>query len=276
MKAKKTTYDSLEKDYLRKNCWIEILKKSLIGKDKIKILEMIGDTSKVWWYKLAHKYQSISFEVNGITMGNSGENKKEYLNIYIGRYDKLLADNIFIKSFPYDFINLDYYGGGRWFNKKYQYDKMPDIYQTIKNNLELTDNFYLILTIDTNDKIYPWFKSRDDIITNSPIKLSIEKFLNNLKNVDQWNLWLAIIGNCLAISRIGESLDANCALVYPPYTYVGESTGHKSRMIFFSFQISKGKKNIHQNDKGIFEITKKTRFLKWLKNTEKVVIKNPY
>jgi len=48
----------------------------------------------------------------------------------------------------------------------------------------LNDSFYLALTFNINDKIYPWFKHSKDIILFSLFKKEIENFLNGLGDVD--------------------------------------------------------------------------------------------
>lgn len=274
MKIKKTAYNSLEKDYTRKNSWIGVLKRLLKGKNEIRLLEMVGDTPFVWWGELKRIFKNRSFEVSGITMNDSIRNRGKYVHVYVGRYDKLLKSDKFLKSFPYNFINLDYYGGGSWFNEKYQYDKIPDVFKTIKYNISFIDDFYLALTIDINDKVYPWFKAGNDIILGSAIKKEVEFFLNKLENPDYWNLWLALIGNCLSVSKTANELKCRCGLVYPPYTYIGESAGHKSRMISYLFYIRKGsKRDLYKNEMEMLRMMKKTKFIKWMKNTGKIVVR---
>ena len=237
------------------------------------MLEMAGYSTDVWWDDLKLRLNNTSFEVNGISMDDKFKGKEKYSHFFIGRLDRLLKKNNFIKSFPYDFINLDYYGGGRWFNQRYQYDKTPDIYQIIKNNSLLNDSFYLALTFDINDKIYPWFKHGKDIILFSLFKKEIENFLNGLENVDYWNVWLAIIGNYLNILETGKKLKCCSELVFPPFTYVGESGGHKSRMISYLFNIHKTKGLCSTKKHDDLKIVKKTNFLKWEKESGRVIIK---
>ena len=265
-------HNSLEKDHVR-NSWIKILEKILKDKREMKILEMAGYSADVWWNDLKVLSENKLFEVNGITMDGKFKGREKYTHLYLGRYDKLLKEKSFLKSFPYDFINLDYYGGGRWFDRRYRYDKTLDIYQTIKNNCVLNDSFYLALTLDINDKIYPWFKHGKDVVLTSSLHGDIENFLNSLENVDRWNLWPAIIGNYLNIHETGKKLECCCELVYPPFTYVGESGGHKSRMISYLFNIHRTEDLCSIKKHGALELMKKTNFLKWIKESGEVIIK---
>lgn len=129
--------------------------------------------------------------------------------------------------------------------------------------------------MDTNDKIYPWFKHGKDVILNSSLQGEIEKFLNSLKNVDNWNLWLAIIGNYLNIYKIGNKLGCCCKLVCSPYTYVGESGGHKSRMISYLLYIHKTNRDklCCTMEYDTWKLIKKAKFLKWIKKSGEVIIK---
>lgn len=267
-------YNSLEKDTVR-NSWVKILEKIMKNKKEMRILEMVGYSADVWWSSSKLLSKNKLLEVNGITMDGKFKNKEKYSHLYIGRYDKLLKKKDFLKSFPYDFVNLDYYGGGRWFDQRYRYDKTHDIYQTIKNNYAPNGNFYLALTLDTNDKIYPWFKHGKDVVLTSSLHGEIENFLNTLESVDYWNLWLAIFGNYLNIYETGKKIGCFCELVYPPYTYIGESGGHKSRMISYLFYIHKTNKDnlCDTTEHNSLKLIKKTKFIKWMKKSGEVIIK---
>lgn len=265
-------YNTLEKDHVR-NSWVKAVEKILENKKEVRILEMAGYSTDVWWGDLKLLSKKKSFEVSGITMDDKFIGKEKYSRLFVGRLDKLLKKKSFLRTFPYDFVNLDYYGGGRWFDQRYRYDKTPDIYQTIKNNCVLNNSFYLALTLDINDEIYPWFKHGKDVILTSSLHEEIKNFMNSLENVDHWNLWLAIIGNSLNIYETGKKLKCCCELVYPPFTYVGESGGHKSRMISYLFNIHKTKDLCSATEHNSWELIKNTKFLKWMKESGEVIIK---
>jgi len=103
---------------------VKTLEKLLRNKKRIRVLETTGYSTDVWWDNLKLRLNNTPFEVNGISMDDKLKGREKYSHLFIGRLDRLLKKNNFIKSFPYDFVNLDYYGGGRWFNQRYQYEPM--------------------------------------------------------------------------------------------------------------------------------------------------------
>lgn len=264
MTSKKTLYDSVEKSWVRTNLWLPVLNKLIHVHPRIKNLEMLGENPNVWWNSVLSSHSETKMDVIGIALDKPSRQAPKCNRVFYGRIKGLISRRSFIKTFPYHMINLDYYGGGRWFSNKYRSEKIHEILKIIKLNLEKIDDFYLLLTLETNDLIYPWYKQKEDAVTQSPIFPEIQKFLTRLKDPDRWNLWLVLIGNAFEIIKYCQKNNVNCRLQEVPYTYIGESTKHKSRLVAYSFYLSKSEKKALPETlyKKAFSMIKRTGFVK--------------
>ncbi len=252
-----TVYSSKEKDYVRQNLWIPITTQVARRNGVAKILEMVGETKLPWWKNI--KIKSI-----GVTLNNSS-NSHNYEQVFVGWIGKLLKTVRFKKQFPFQIINLDYYGGGRWFSDRYRYPKLEEVFEIISLNLEKTDEFTLLLTVDVNDLIFPWYQVGKNVILDSSCFLSIDRFILKSSSPDYRSIWLALIGVPFELNRFCFSQRIDCKLIDSPYTYIGESQKHVTRMLTFAFKLTqnhstKSNKNSYKN---ILKYVKKSHFVKW-------------
>ena len=272
MTSKKTLYDSVEKNWVRQNLWIPVLKKLVSEKSRVKSLEMLGETPEVWWEQVSHHNSKTAVDVTGVALDRPSKQAGRCRKVFYGRLGDLIKHPVFTKTFPYDLINLDYYGGGRWFSEKFRSDKIGEIFKVISLNLKKNNSFYFLLTLETNDLIYPWYKHSTDVITQNPVFPETVKFLNSINKSERWNLWLALIGNAFEIIGYCLKKGFHCELLGSPCTYIGESTSHKSRMLVYSFHVSELEKKTSAESlyKKSLNIIKKTRFIKYAKTSGKI------
>lgn len=233
-------FESQEKLYVRQHLWDIALEQLLKSRNTIKVFELLGPRWK-FWEDIRTKNPQHDIVVDGVTLEGEIEQKETYRHVFNERYDLLVKNESFLTQFPYDLINLDYCGGGRFYDEKYRYFKIPEIAKTIEINAAKIDSFYFLLTLDTADLIYPLVKNGSDVVMGRSESQKAIEFLEGIENLDARPVWLMILGNALEIFKICEDNNLNIELIAPPYTYIGESVGHKTRMISFGFKISHGK-----------------------------------
>jgi len=257
---KNSLFDSAEKAFIRENQWGKALY-SLVEKEKgVKILEFLG-TRWHFWKELKEKYPDKKIIVDGVTLENDIQGQKVYDKVFTGRYDLLIGSEGLVRRFPYHLINLDYCGGGRYFDDSLRYFKLPEITKTIELSLRKLDELHLLVTLDTADLIYPVQKSSYDPLINSPIWTDVDDFLERINNLDTRAYWLMILGNVFEIAQWCGEHGYSITLETEPYTYIAKSIGHKTRMISYYFRIDKKKRSADSMYRGLLAQVKRTYWL---------------
>ena len=233
-------FESTEKDYVRKNQWDLALNKLIKEKKFISVFEFLGQRDN-FWRNTKNKYPEKTFTVDGVTIDEQVIlDRSLYRTVFHERYDKLLKSKDFLSHLPYDIMNLDYCGGGRLFEEEpYRYHKFPDIAHTINENIKRTDSFYILITFDSADLVYPFKKVNPDVIKDSPVAKEALSFLDSLENLDLRPYWLMIFGNAFETLRFCAKNKYGIKLITPVITYISESKGHKTRMVSWTYRISK-------------------------------------
>ena len=206
-------------------------------------------------------------EVIGVTFGDQDLSQNSFC-VFEEKLGKLMKDNYFLDSYPcgFDFINLDFYGPGRFFDETKSW--RPDLLINVLKMQSKQKTFGLMLTVDSYDDIFP---RRNHIITNGksvldlrkvllPLILpSIAKFaaLNSLEA--NYERFVSIAGIVKEVSLIANFAGYSIKPFKKPVVYIGESSGHITPMISIGFVFKKRKKNF--SDKEIIKFTKKVIFL---------------
>ncbi len=228
---------SQEKAVVREALWAPALNQLLSSLRVVKVLEFLGDRDE-YWLKVKQSNHGVNLIVDGVTLDPTTTSQVCRV-IFRSPYNQLLQSAVFTQAFPYNLINLDYCGGGRWFEGQFRYAKYQEITQTIDTNLQCTDSFALLLTLDMADLIYPFYKAREDAIRDSLITDEILSFLDSLPDLDYRPTWMALIGNVLELQSFCQEKGYGLALQASPYTYIGKSDGHVTRMLSYALALTK-------------------------------------
>lgn len=262
---KNSLFDSAEKAFIRENQWGKALYSLIEKKDEVKVLEFLG-TRWHFWKDLKEKHPDKKIVVDGVTLENDIPGQEVYDKVFIGRYDLLISSESFVKRFPYDLVNLDYCGGGRYFDDSLRYFKLPDITKTIELCMSQRDELDLLLTLDTADLIYPVHKSSHDPLKNSPIWENIDGFLEEIRNLDSRPYWLMIMGNVFEVAQWCQKHGFVLKMPTEPYTYIAKSVGHKTRMISYYMRINKVTAPNERVNRDLFEMIKNTFWIEHKKS----------
>lgn len=257
---KNSLFDSAEKAFIRENQWGKALYSLVERQNELKVLEFLG-TRWRFWQELKEKNPNKRIVVDGVTLENDIPGQEIYDKVFIGRYDLLINSEELAERFPYHLVNLDYCGGGRYFDDSLRYFKVPEITKTIELCLHGLDELHLLVTLDSADLIYPIQKSSHDPLLNSPIWKEAESFLESLKNLDNRPYWLMILGNVFEIAQWCYKHGYYLTLQTEPYTYIAKSIGHKTRMISYYFRVEKKSADPETMYRDLFLQTKRTFWL---------------
>lgn len=254
-------FESVEKTYVRKNLWDKVLDDIATEKKTINVFEFLSE--REFWDYASAQYPNHSISVDGVTLASKLSLKSSsYDRLFRERYDTLIENPEFLHRFPYDLINLDYCGGGRFYNNDpFRYHKLPEIRKTIAENAKHTDSFYFLLTLDTADLVYPCRKDEPDILRNTDISDELVSFLDEIEHLDTRPYWLFVAGNTLEVIRACERENCSIELAGPIITYIAESKGHKTRMVAWAYRISSSLFD-NRTYQVIFEQIKNTTWLR--------------
>lgn len=262
---KNSLFDSEEKAFIRDNQWAKALYGLIKNDDQVKVLEFLGSRWH-FWKDLKEENSNKSIIVDGVTLENDIPGFEIYDKVFIGRYDLLVSGESLQARFPYDLINLDYCGGGRYYDDSLRYFKLPEITKTIELNLKKTERLHLLVTLDTADLIYPIQKSSHDAVLNAPNWMETDRFLESISNLDSRPYWLMILGNVYEIAQWCRKHSYHVSLETEPYTYIAKSIGHKTRMISYYFHINKAEPNDGPMYERLLAKIKATYWLEHKKN----------
>ncbi|MFA5358072.1 MAG: hypothetical protein WC874_02010 [Candidatus Izemoplasmatales bacterium] len=265
-KTKESQYSSSsEKEKVRNFLLFPLFRKiHKIAERSLTILELIDeDLESIRRLKIIDPW----CEVIGVTFGDQDLSQNSFC-IFEEKLDKLMKDNYFLDSYPtgFDFINLDFYGPGRFFDETKSW--RPDLLINVLKMQSKQKAFGLMLTVDSYDDIFP---RRNHIIANGKNELDLRKALlpsimpsianfastNNLEA--NYERLISIAGLVKEVSLIANFSGYSIQPFKKPVVYVGKSSGHITPMISLGFLFLKRKKNL--SDKEIIKFTKKAVFL---------------
>lgn len=234
--------NSTEKNYARDKLVISFFRELSKNRKNMKVLELIDtENNAIKKYKLFNPKTNII----GVTLGDQ-KPKQTNISIYHGSINKLIKSNEFIKAHAstFNYINLDFYGPGRYFDYSFKSYSRKFLFDLIKFQKD-KNSFGLTLTFDMFDDLPPRLKNQNFFdISFGLTKKNFDNILRFVKIKNKhWEYlyYVTALGIYDDLSKICNKFGFSVKLFSKPICYIGKSSNHISQMLVISFYLNKGK-----------------------------------